>query len=78
MTPDAQTPDPLADGEAERLLALEVELIRRAPESQIEPTLDRVRAVLGESMTVPGSGAAARSADVILDLIRESRTGAAD
>ena len=32
--------------EAERLLALEVELIRRAPESQIEPTLDRVRAVL--------------------------------
>ena len=32
--------------EAERLLALEIELIRRAPESQIEPTLDRVRAVL--------------------------------
>jgi dihydrofolate synthase/folylpolyglutamate synthase len=32
--------------EAERLIALEVELIRRAPESQIEPTLDRVRAVL--------------------------------
>ena len=37
-----------ADGlvEAERLLALEIELIRRAPESQIEPTLDRVRSVL--------------------------------
>jgi dihydrofolate synthase/folylpolyglutamate synthase len=34
----------LAD--AERLLALEVELIRRAPESQIEPTLDRVAGVL--------------------------------
>jgi dihydrofolate synthase/folylpolyglutamate synthase len=33
-------------GEAERLLALEVELIRRAPESQIEPTLDRVMAAL--------------------------------
>jgi dihydrofolate synthase/folylpolyglutamate synthase len=32
--------------EAERLLALEVELIRRAPESQIEPTLDRVTAAL--------------------------------
>ncbi|MFL6287776.1 MAG: bifunctional folylpolyglutamate synthase/dihydrofolate synthase [Actinomycetes bacterium] len=32
--------------EAERLLALEVELIRRAPESQIEPTLDRVKAAL--------------------------------
>ena len=32
--------------EAERLLALEVELIRRAPESQIEPTLDRVRRAL--------------------------------
>lgn len=46
MTPDAQPPDPLAGDEAERLLALEVELIRRAPESQVEPTLDRVRAVL--------------------------------
>lgn len=46
MTPDPQPPDPLARDEAERLLALEVELIRRAPESQIEPTLDRVRAVL--------------------------------
>lgn len=50
MTPDPQTPDP-SDGagagpEADGLLALEVELIRRAPESQIEPTLDRVRAVL--------------------------------
>ena len=33
-------------GEAERLLALEVELIRRAPESQIEPTLDRVQSAL--------------------------------
>ena len=32
--------------EAQRLLALEIELIRRAPESQIEPSLDRVRAVL--------------------------------
>jgi dihydrofolate synthase/folylpolyglutamate synthase len=32
--------------EAERLFALEIELIARAPESQIEPTLDRVRAVL--------------------------------
>ena len=32
--------------EAERLLALEIELIRRAPESQVEPTLDRVQAVL--------------------------------
>lgn len=32
--------------EAQHLLALEVELIRRAPESQIEPTLDRVSAVL--------------------------------
>jgi dihydrofolate synthase/folylpolyglutamate synthase len=46
VTPDAQSPDPLAGDEAERLIALEVELIRRAPESQIEPTLDRVRAVL--------------------------------
>jgi dihydrofolate synthase / folylpolyglutamate synthase len=46
VTPDAQPPDPLAGDEPERLLALEVELIRRAPESQIEPTLDRVRAVL--------------------------------
>jgi dihydrofolate synthase/folylpolyglutamate synthase len=32
--------------EARRLLALEIELIRRAPESHVEPTLDRVRAVL--------------------------------
>jgi dihydrofolate synthase/folylpolyglutamate synthase len=32
--------------EAEHLLGLEIELIRRAPESQIEPTLDRVRAAL--------------------------------
>ncbi|HEX5016688.1 MAG TPA: folylpolyglutamate synthase/dihydrofolate synthase family protein [Actinomycetes bacterium] len=32
--------------EAERLLALELELIRRAPESQIEPTLDRVQKAL--------------------------------
>lgn len=39
-------PDDEALAEADRLLALEVELIRRAPESQIEPTLDRVRAVL--------------------------------
>lgn len=31
---------------AAQLLALEVELIRRAPESDIEPTLDRVTAVL--------------------------------
>ncbi len=46
MTPDAQTPDQPSDEEAQGLLALEVELIRRAPESQIEPTLDRVRAVL--------------------------------
>jgi dihydrofolate synthase/folylpolyglutamate synthase len=38
---DAQSID-----EAQRLLALEIELIRRAPESQIEPGLDRVRAVL--------------------------------
>ncbi|MCZ3388911.1 MAG: bifunctional folylpolyglutamate synthase/dihydrofolate synthase [Actinomycetia bacterium] len=50
MTPDPQTPDPQdgteAGREADGLLALEVELIRRAPESQIEPSLDRVRAVL--------------------------------
>jgi dihydrofolate synthase/folylpolyglutamate synthase len=36
----------VTDAEAERLLTLEVELIRRAPESQIEPTLDRVANVL--------------------------------
>lgn len=50
QTPDPQTPDPQdgteASQEADGLLALEVELIRRAPESQIEPSLDRVRAVL--------------------------------
>lgn len=46
MTPNAPTPDPHANEEAEHLLDLEVELIRRAPESQIEPSLDRVRAVL--------------------------------
>ena len=46
MTQDAPPPPPPSDDEAERLLALEVELIRRAPESQIEPGLDRVSAVL--------------------------------
>lgn len=53
MTSDPPTPasgrgaeDANRLAEAERLLALEVELIRRAPESQIEPTLDRVQAVL--------------------------------
>ena len=44
MTPADEGADGLV--EAERLLALEIELIRRAPESQIEPTLDRVRSVL--------------------------------
>lgn len=46
MTNDEPAPDPIADEEAQRLLSLEVELIRRAPESQIEPGLDRVSAVL--------------------------------
>jgi dihydrofolate synthase/folylpolyglutamate synthase len=46
VTKDAKTPPPPSDEEAEHLLALEVELIRRAPESQIEPSLDRVQAVL--------------------------------
>ena len=46
MTKDPKTPPPPSDEEAERLLALEVDLIRRAPESQIEPSLDRVQAVL--------------------------------
>jgi dihydrofolate synthase/folylpolyglutamate synthase len=53
VTSDPQRPASDADdrdaarlAEAEQLLALEVELIRRAPESQIEPTLDRVQAVL--------------------------------
>jgi dihydrofolate synthase/folylpolyglutamate synthase len=43
------TPFPNAEGPeqlAERLISLEIELIRRAPESDIEPTLDRVAAVL--------------------------------
>jgi dihydrofolate synthase/folylpolyglutamate synthase len=39
-------PDAERLAEADRLLSLEVELIRRAPESQIEPTLDRVQSVL--------------------------------
>lgn len=46
VTKDAKTPPPPSDEEAEQLLALEVDLIRRAPESQIEPSLDRVQAVL--------------------------------
>lgn len=41
MTPSGD-PEDLA----QRLVGLEIELIRRAPESQIEPTLDRIEAVL--------------------------------
>ncbi|MEO8329314.1 MAG: Mur ligase family protein, partial [Candidatus Nanopelagicales bacterium] len=44
-TPDGSSSDP--EQLAARLVGLEVELIRRAPESDIEPTLDRVDAVLG-------------------------------
>ncbi|HVQ88755.1 MAG TPA: folylpolyglutamate synthase/dihydrofolate synthase family protein [Actinomycetes bacterium] len=45
MTPPSDSPnDP--EQLAARLVGLEIELIRRAPESDIEPTLDRVEAVL--------------------------------
>jgi dihydrofolate synthase/folylpolyglutamate synthase len=72
--------------EAERLIALEVELIRRAPEAQIEPTLDRVRAVLDRmgdpqltfpSIHVAGTNGKSSTAAMIDALLAEHglRTG---